>query len=433
MSEDLVAGYERAIDGLVDLIERFPNEQDAFGTGATEDADLLTGVVDEYAAWAGGLFDRLIARASDEATRDRLFALAAGDFRLAVELIRIDDPSAADEREAEERAADADALSAALGDLRVDMDEVKAAVRGAPDDTHGGSAIPEPQPEPSSGPSRAGIPPLHEFVVIKAHEFVTVAPSRELAREQVRALSRPVSGAAADSVELVHSHIDAILEKASSELADLAIGGVAVGIDIAAEFSNLLAGELGSFYQHVQEKLRGFKQRAKRSALKLLYEGIDKLLSVLRHAMPIGAPTPERVRDMVAELAEWMRDFVLTEAIRKGLDRVLRVGDLKSHVETTFAASDEDERAERAVRVGSVAKKYRDKKFPMTYGRVAVRAVRFLGLHHIAPPWGEVAMGCTILALSGVSGWMAQDALDHPDLWFVPDLSPGVRSAVDGT
>jgi hypothetical protein len=113
---------------------------------------------------------------------------------------------------------------------------------------------------------------------------------------------------------------------------------------------------------------------------------------------------------------------VLTEQIRQGLDHLLQVNDLKTHVTTTFKASDNDERAERAVMVGRVAKKYHEKKFPMVYGRVIIRAVRLLGLHHIAFPFGEVAMGCAILTLCGVSGWMAQDALDYPQLRFVPDL-----------
>ena len=89
------------------------------------------------------------------------------------------------------------------------------------------------------------------------------------------------------------------------------------------------------------------------------------------------------------------------------------------------------DREERTANAHQAGKNYLTKKFPMIYARVAIRVARILGLHQI-PPYGPIAMGGAILALCGVSGWMAQDALDHPELRFVPNLSPGIRSAVAG-
>jgi hypothetical protein len=92
VSQDPIAGYEDAIDRLVNLVETFPNEQAVLG-----------------------------------AERQ--------DTGLAAALVNADEPWSADEDEIDERAADAEALRAALGELRVDIDEIKAEVRGQPEDS----------------------------------------------------------------------------------------------------------------------------------------------------------------------------------------------------------------------------------------------------------------------------------------------------------
>jgi hypothetical protein len=435
MSQDAIGAYETAVDAAVQVIQAFPHEHTKFGPEIGADRDLLAEVVDAYADRAGTVFDTLIAKSQVGEIYDRLFALAAGDFRLAAALVSADEPWPADETEVDERAADMEELRAGLGGLGKEMDEIKAAVRGEPEDSDGGDdGSPEHRDPPPQPPSpRAKIPPLYEFAVIKPLELESLAAASESVRVPVEVLARPISGAEAESLALVHSEIDSIIQKASEELSDLALGGLVVGAEAVAEFGALLVGHLGPWYQHVQEELSGWTHRAKRAALKLLYEGIDKLLSILRNATMGGVTTADRIEDLLGDLAGWVKEVALGEAMTHGLNGLLRVGDLKTRATTALGGSTVEEKDSRIVAVGHVAKSYRERKFPMVYGRRVVRVARLLGLHHMTFPYGEIAMGCTILTLSGVSGWMAQDALDYPELRFVPDFCPGVRSAVEGT
>jgi hypothetical protein len=101
---------------------------------------------------------------------------------------------------------------------------------------------------------------------------------------------------------------------------DLIVGGVAVGIDLGVaayntllkqHFVDLLTGTLGSSYRPIQAELAGFKRRAKRAAVKLLHEGLEKLLSILRNALPIDI-APDKAEKALEDLADWLRDFALT-------------------------------------------------------------------------------------------------------------------------
>jgi hypothetical protein len=98
-------------------------------------------------------------------------------------------------------------------------------------------------------------------------------------------------------------------------------------------------------------------------------------------------------------------------------------------VRTTFKGL-ADKGAQRANAVSLIEDQYRKNKFPVTYCRFAVRAFRLARAQHFAPPQSEIAMGCAILGLCGISGWIAQDSLDHPPVSFAPNLRRGVRSAV---
>jgi hypothetical protein len=90
VSQDLIAGYEDAIDRLVNLVETFPNEQAVFG-----------------------------------AERQ--------DTGLAAALVNADEPWSADEDEIDERAADAEALRAAPGEVRVDIDKSRPRFADSPE------------------------------------------------------------------------------------------------------------------------------------------------------------------------------------------------------------------------------------------------------------------------------------------------------------
>jgi hypothetical protein len=101
----------------------------------------------------------VIAGAQDEATYDRLFALAAGDFRFVAELvIRDKEPWPwSDSVVTDARAAEIAAIREAFGEFRPDIAEVKAAVRGDSDDGGGGGGEQAPSaPATPAGPERLG-------------------------------------------------------------------------------------------------------------------------------------------------------------------------------------------------------------------------------------------------------------------------------------
>jgi len=441
MGQDRLGAYEEAVDGLVNLIEVFPDDEPRYDIGDAEAGNLLLSVADEYAARANEVFDSLIERIADEADIDRILALAAGDFRLAASLVAVDDywsdGDAVDDDGSAQQEEERSALRLELAaDLPRDMDEIKAAVRGEPEDSDGGGSSREPRPRPDlPNPSapHVTIPPLNESFLTSRIDLREVAVAPQLGREPTEESAFVVRGGAPDPdpLGLVQSDIDNILNKAAAQISDLALAGIPVVGSAFSEFNDFLVGQLGKWYGELLADLGGLIHRAKRCALKLLYEGLEKLLCLLRRAVPLDVSPGVTMRTTLIELAKWLEHFALTRRVRQGLDVFLSIDSLKSHVRTKFEGL-EDKGAQRAIAVSVIEDNYRKNKFPVTYGRVAVRAFRLARAQHFAPPHSEIAMGCAILGLCGISGWIAQDSLDHPPVRFAPNLRRGVRAAVDG-
>jgi hypothetical protein len=461
MGQDPFGAYGEAVDALVNLIEVFPQEQTRIGS---ESDELLLAVADEYAARTRGVFDRLIDRMpepplrvdvgdllvrhsdSDEATTDRVLALVAGDFRLAASLIAVDEPWPTPADADPDLAALRSALRNELADLRGDMREIKAAVLDEPEGTDGGggSTVPRPRPEPPSPTTpRVEFPPLTESAL--THQ-VAIGELAGLLGDIVapnEASGRPVVSGGSDDgdpTQLVAAEIDKILEKAAGQIGAVAIGAFPFILEefaqVLAAFNGFVAGELGDWYEQLQAKLGGWLHRAKRAAVKLLHEGIEKLLYLLRRQLPHGVEGP--TDGALTELATGLANFALTKRIRNELADLLQSDALKSHVETTFdalplgAGGISAQASIRANRAVANANGYHKKKVPLNAGLIALRVARAFKLHHAAPPYSEIGMGAFMIGLCGISGWLAQDFLDHPQLWYVPSIYKGVGSAVDG-
>jgi hypothetical protein len=461
MGQDPFGAYGEAVDALVNLIEVFPQEQTRIGT---ESDELLLVVVDEYEARARGVFDGLIDRMpgptlpldprdlsgrhsdSDEATSDRVLALVAGDFRLAASLIAVDKPWSTPAGADPDLAALRSALRDELADLRGDMQEIKAAVLDEPEGTDGGggSSVPRPRPEPPSPTTpRVEFPPLTESSLTNPIAVGELAGLLGHSVAPTEASGWPVVSGGSDDgdpTELVKAEIDKILAKAAGQIGAVATGAFPIILEefarVFAAFNGFVAGELGGWYEQWQAKLGGWVHRAKRAAVKLLHEGIEKLLYLLRRQLPHGSEGP--IDGTLAELATGLAKFALRKRIRNELADLLKSDALKTHVGTTFGAMPRDadgmsaQASMRANRAVARANGYHKKKVPLDAGLIALRVARTFKLHHAAPPYSQIGMGAFMIGLCGISGWLAQDFLDHPPMWYVPSIYKGVGSAVDG-
>jgi len=240
----------------------------------------------------------------------------------------------------------------------------------------------------------------------------------------------PISGASPQSTKVTCASVDDIVRRATGEISSLLPAGVSlppgVAHHVAIELDSLLAGHLGPSYQQLQRNLRGVFDRAKRAAVKLLYEGIDKLLSLMR----AGAKAHDALKG-IDTLAQWFRGFFLRSLVRQQLEKRLQIPALRQHITVTYRAHP-NLAAARTVEAVARANTHKRRTRLVAPVRIGLRAARLVKLQHIAPPGSEIGVGVIVVALCGISAWMAQDALDHPDLAFVLNLFPGVRSAVDG-
>jgi hypothetical protein len=422
MNADVIEAYAEAVAGLVPLIEAFPREGDLFPT-SPDDASHLERMVDAYADRANAVYDALAGNGGVIAG-DRVIALAAGDLRLASSLLATGRPAAGDEEEWR-------TIVGALADLRGDMAEIVSVVRHGFDHPFGGtpaSFSPEPGGPVPPAP-RTGIPPL----VTEDEQ-----PARDM--EQWRLLNQdlpqhrdfdlPIGGGAPDSTKVSCACVDEIVRKASGEISSLLPAVVSlpphVAHQVTAELDGFLGGHLGPSYYQLQGRLRGVLNRAKRAAVKLLYEGIDKLLSLMR----AGANAHDAVTGL-AILAKWFNGFSLRTLAGRQLKKRLQIPALHRHIVITYRRYPDLADA-RNSSVGARTNTYKRRAGLVAPVRVGLRAARLLKLQHFAPPWSEIGLGVIVAALCGISAWMAQDALDHPNLPYVLNLVRGVRSAVDG-
>jgi hypothetical protein len=424
MAQDQFSSYGDAVDDLVDEIVAARDEQSA--------DDRLLGLVNAYADRARDVLDVLLELPVSEATTARLLALAAGDFRLAASLVVVDTVPV---EEDDERAQQYD-LREELANLSDDMEEIKAAVIDEPEGSDGGGGSRAPRPNVPS-PSNPDVPkvvfpwledPVATPAYAAAWETASAAGPAEAANRFVIRGGAP----GPTRVQLVAKEIDKIVDNAAGQIGGLVIGGVPFAVESAAELSELAAGFLPQHYQAFQETLTGLARRAKRAAVKLLYEALEKLLRIFRSAIPQDSPVP--VASALVELVDWLVAFALKTKIRNGLERALQVDALQSHAIATLGALPAFEAESRATSVWAVGNAYGEKKIqlPIDCGRVALRACRVFKLQHVAPPVSQIVVGCVTLGLCGLSGWLAQDFLDHPSFRFVPQRFHGVLSAVDG-
>ena len=102
------------------------------------------------------------------------------------------------------------------------------------------------------------------------------------------------------------------------------------------KLGELAADFLPGHYEAFEEKLTVLARRAKRAAVKLLYEALEKLLRIFRSAIPQDSPFP--IASATAEIVDWLAAFALTAKIRNGLAQALRVDELQAHVQATLGA-----------------------------------------------------------------------------------------------
>jgi hypothetical protein len=139
-----------------------------------------------------------------------------------------------------------------------------------------------------------------------------------------------------------------------------------------------------------ENPLTGLARRAKRAAVKLLYEALEKVLRIFRSAIPQDSPVP--IASALAELVDWLAAFALKTKIRNGLEHALQVDALQSHATATLGALPATEASSRATSVWAVGNAYADKKIqlPIDCGRVSLRACRVFKLQHLAPPVSQI-------------------------------------------
>jgi hypothetical protein len=444
MSQEVFGAYERAVGALVSLVEML-DADDAESMDADE-ADLasfsLLNIVDEYTARAGDVFRALAPSGTADrasASLDRVFALASGDFRLSASLALLGGPLPLEAGDFDVGEPDQPDVRVELGDLRRDMAEIMKAVRTEPEDPDGGDRSERPRPGPPSPTApNAFIPPLSLISRPYGLDSDLAIVLTETA-EQTEALGRPVSGAAPEPVGLVGDYVDEILDKSAKEISEIAVGNVplagSVVVTPAIELGHWLVGELGEWYELLQARLAGvdgWVARPKRAAVKLFCEGMEKVLSLVRAEVPLHALRDARLLRFLSEVATWLSRDKLELQVKTGLHRLFRVRHLDAHVQAVFASVSDDEAGARADNVRIVAKKYREKKFPMEHAAFALRALRWSRLHHFAFPYGAAALGTATLAVGGSSVWIAYRHLGHPHIKLVPATRRNVLAEVDG-
>jgi hypothetical protein len=423
VAQDQLSAYGDAIDNLVDEINAFREQSPD---------DSLPGLVDTYADCARDVCETLFDSPASEAATARLLALVAGDFRLAASLVVVDTvPVAGDDERAQQ-----DDIREELADLQGDMQEIKAIVMDEPEgsDDGGGQPVPRPLVPSPSNPDvpKVVLPGLEEGVGTQASAASWETTSSRAPAGTTSWLVVHGGAPGPEPVELVVNEIDKIVDNTAGQISGLVIGGVPFALESAAELGQLAAGLLPERYEMFQEKLIGLARRARRAAVKLLYEALEKLLRIFRSAIPQGSPVP--IASALEEILDWLAAFALKANSRSGLERALQIEALQKHANAVLAPLTPGDADRRGLSVWAVGNAYADKKIqlPINCGRVALRACRVFKLQHVYPPASQIVVGCVTLGLCGLSGWLAQDFLDHPSFQYAPQRFHGVLSALDG-
>ena len=163
-----------------------------------------------------------------------------------------------------------------------------------------------------------------------------------------------------------------------------------------------------------ENPLTGLARRAKRAAVKLLYEALEKVLRIFRSAIPQDSPVP--IASALAELVDWLAAFALKTKIRNALEHALQVDALQSHATATLGALPATEAAVEPRVCGQSGTRMQTRRFNYRSTAAAYPSgpAACSSCSTCAPPVSQIVVGCVTIGLCGLSGWLAQDFLDHP-------------------